>query len=80
VFGAWFQSKEISSLPGRGKEKRTQYRLFTKLTRKISRQLTIAARLSFFNQDRNQTVGVDSIGNVYSGFVSLRYTFDPVIF
>jgi hypothetical protein len=83
ISGSWLQSKEISDRPGGRRQETTQYRAFTTLTRTITSQLSIVGLFSFFIQDQKQgalTAGSDSIGGVYSGFLSLRYTFDPVVF
>jgi len=85
VLGSWIQSKEISEAPGGRKRETTRYRVTTNATRRISRQLSVIAQFSYSNQDENRddnpgTTGSNSIGDLYIGFLSLRYTFDPIRF
>jgi hypothetical protein len=84
VSGTWLQSKEISAVPGTvvggGKQKTTQYRVFTSFTNRISRQLSVTGQFSYFNQDENDVRQSDSIGGIFSGYLSLQYTFDPFVF
>jgi hypothetical protein len=79
--GEWLESKEISETAGITRRETTQYRATTSVTRRITRQLSVTGQFLYFNQDRNQTTfGSQSIGDVYTGFLSLRYTFDPFKF
>jgi len=81
VSGSWIQSKEISEAPGGSKRKTTQYRVITTATRRITRQLSVIGQLLYSNQDENRgATRSNSIGDVYVGFLSLRYTFDPIRF
>jgi len=81
VLGVWLKRKEISEAAGISKLKTTQYRALASVTRRITRQLSVVGQFLYFNQDRNGTTsGSRSIGDVYTGFLSLRYTFDPVKF
>ncbi len=80
IFGSWLESEEITSLPGGRRQKTTQYRAFVSLTRKVARRVSVTTQFSIFDQDENGSTGSGSIGRVYSGFLSLRYTFDPVVF
>jgi hypothetical protein len=85
ILGSWIQSKEISEVLGANKRKTTQYRVRTSLTQRITRQLSVIGQFLYLNQDQNRTgttsgSGSESIGDVYVGFLSLRYTFDPVLF
>jgi hypothetical protein len=83
VQGIWLQSKEVSEATGTNKRKSTQYRAMTSVTRRITRQLSVTGQFLYFNQDQNQNQtasGSQSIGDVYTGSLSLRYTFDPFKF
>jgi hypothetical protein len=85
ILGSWIQSKEISEVSGTSRRKTTQYRVRTSLTQRITRQLSVIGHFLYLNQDQNRTQttggsGSESIGDVYVGFLSLRYTFDPVLF
>jgi hypothetical protein len=80
IFGSWSQRKEISATPGQSKDDTTTYYAFFNLTRRISRQLSIIGRYEYSNQDRDGDPTENSVGGVSSGFISLRYTFEPVAF
>jgi hypothetical protein len=95
VLGKWLQSEEISKVVGANKRKMEQFRVATSVTKRITRQLSVMGQVLYFNQDRNQILDLipnpnpppilipppsRSIGDVYVGFVSLRYTFDPIAF
>jgi hypothetical protein len=83
ILGSWIQSKEISDALGASKRKTTQYRVRTSLTHRITRQLSVVGQFLYLNQDQNRRTGgsgSESIGDVYVGFLSLRYTFDPIFF
>jgi hypothetical protein len=79
-YGTWLQSEEISASTLSGKRKTTQYRAFVSVTHRVSRQLSVVGQVSYFSQDENEAFNSDSIGGVYSGYLALRYTFDPVVF
>ena len=81
VLGKWLKSKEISEVGTASKREMEQFRVATSVTQRITRQLSVMGQFLYFNQDRNQaTPRSQSIGDVYVGFVSLRYTFDPIAF
>ncbi len=82
LYGSWINRKEISaSTIGGRREETGQYRFLTSVTRTISDQLSVIAQYTFYNQhESNQPPGSESVGAVHSGFLSLRYTFDPVVF
>lgn len=81
VLGKWLKSKEISEVASASKREMEQFRVATSVTQRITRQLSVMGQFLYFNQDRNQaTPRSQSIGDVYVGFVSLRYTFDPIRF
>jgi hypothetical protein len=81
VRGTWLRSKEVSEVALATRRKTTQYRLSTSVIRRITRQLSVTGEFLYFNQDQNQSLfGTQSIGDVYVGFLSLRYTFDPIKF
>jgi hypothetical protein len=76
--GSWIQNEEIeaTSLGGRGKT--MLYSIFASATRRISSHISIIGQYSFYIQD--QDAGSESVGPVQTGFLSLRYTFDPLVF
>lgn len=80
AMGAWLQSREIEEVPGGRKQKTTQYRAFASITRRMTRRLSMTGHFSYFNQDQNETARSGSVGDVFSGVLSLRYTFDPIRF
>ncbi len=82
ILAKWLRSEEISSVPGPGGEKleTTQYSGFASLNRRITRRWTVVGQLSFISQDQNDTPRSNAIGEVYSGYLSIRYTFDPIVF
>lgn len=80
AFGSWLQSEEIEEVPGGRKQKTSQYRAFASITRRFTRQLSVLGQFSYFNQDQNETARSGSVGDVFSGFLSVRYTFDPIRF
>jgi hypothetical protein len=81
VQGTWLESKEVAEAVGASKQKTTQYRASVSTTRRITRRMSVIGQFSYFNQDQNQTTfGSQSIGDVYTGFLSVRYIFDPVKF
>jgi len=82
IFGSWLQSKEIEEVPvpGIGNQDRIQFRALVRATRRITRHLSVAGQFSFFTQDQDESAGSESIGEIFSGFLSLQYTFDPVVF
>jgi len=81
ISAAWVHRKEIAETAGR-REETTQYLGYFTLTRRLTRQLSISGQYSFLHQDQNETsfTSQGSIGTIHTGYVSLRYTFDPVVF
>jgi len=78
TLGSWLRSKEIEGVGS--KQETTQYRAFASITRRVTRQLSVMGQFTYYNQDRNSTARSGSVGDVFSGFLSLRYTFDPIRF
>ena len=78
VLGSWLQSEEISRAIANEQET-TQYRVSARFLRNFTRQLSVVGKFSFFFQDQ-EGFGSSDIGSLYSGFLSLRYTFEPVVF
>jgi predicted porin len=81
VEGTWLKSKEINEVARASKRETQQFRVTSSMTKRITGQLSVKGQFMYFNQDENGgTTGSQSIGDVYVGFVSLRYTFDPIAF
>lgn len=80
IYGAWTRRREIAAVPGDYRVETTNYQATGTLTRRITPQLSVSGQFFFLNQDQNGGSSSDSIGQIYSGFVSLRYTFEPVVF
>jgi len=79
--GTWLQSKEISEVRNANRRKITQYRVVVEMAREITRQLSVVGQFWYSNQDENRgATSASSIGDVSVGFISVRYTFDPVRF
>jgi hypothetical protein len=81
VRGSWLRSKEVAEAVRGSKQKTTQYRASTGVTRRFTRRLSVTGGFLYVNQDEDQsTFSTNSIGDVYTGFLSVRYTFDPIQF
>jgi hypothetical protein len=81
LVGSWIAQKEIAETPGASKRETTQYRVTTVVIRRMTRQLSVIGQFQYSNQDEDQGIsGSESIGDLYVGFLSLRYTFDPIRF
>jgi len=86
VLGSWINSKEISDASGGSNRETTRYLVVANAKRRITRQLSVIGQFSYSNQDEKRdgilpgTTRSDSIGDLYVGFLSLRYTFDPIRF
>ena len=80
VSGSWLQNKEIEATTLAGKQETILYSTFASATRIINSHFSIIGQYSFYVQDENQNNGSGSVGPVQTGYVSVRYTFDPLVF
>ncbi len=82
--GSWSQSKEISSgaIAAIGRMDFAQYNVSATAYRQLSRQLSVLVDYAFVLQEQigGSSSSSDSTLDVHTVFLSLRYTFDPVIF
>jgi hypothetical protein len=80
VSGSWLQSKEIEATTRGGRQEVILYSTFASATRTINSHFSIIGQYSFYIQDEDQNNGSGSVGPVQTGFLALRYTFDPLVF
>ncbi len=80
ILAKWLRSEEISSVADGEKLETTQYSGFASLNRRITRRWTVVGQFSFFTQNQNHIRRANEIGAAYSGYLSIRYTFDPIVF
>ncbi len=76
----WNQREEVSQVTGRERLKIGFYQGLMTVTRTITPRVAIIGQYVFSRQSSNGSNGVRSIGDVHTGFLSLRYTFDPFDF
>ena len=77
---SWNRRKEIVAVGTSRRVKFTQYSASFLVSRKISRQLSVVGHYSYRTQDQSGSSNFNSIGDLHLGFLSLRYTFDPIVF
>jgi predicted porin len=80
IYGGWTQRKEISSIPGSAKVDTTNYQAVGTVAHRITPRLSLIGQYAFLNQDQDGGPGTVSIGQVHTGYLALRYTFDPIAF
>lgn len=78
--GAWSRNEEIEATTLGGRQETVLYTTFASVTRIINSHFSIIGQYNFYIQDEDQNNSSGSVGPVHTGFVSVRYTFDPLVF
>lgn len=76
----WNQRQQIVDVPGAVDTDTTQWRAILTNTYKINRKLSLIGQYVFRRQDREGGVNSSFAVDTHTGFLSLRYTFDPITF
>ncbi len=77
---SWNQRKQIVDIEGFGNLDTTQWRAVCTLSYRLSRQLNLIGQYAFRTQEVKGRANFTGVGDIHTGFLSLRYTFDPIIF
>ncbi|MCA9503951.1 MAG: hypothetical protein KC616_12770 [Myxococcales bacterium] len=78
--GSWDQREQILKILGGSRLKVTQYRTQGTLSYRLTRQWQVIGQYAFVRQERDQFFGTSDTIHAHTGFLSLRYTFDPIPF
>ncbi|MFK7894223.1 MAG: hypothetical protein AB8G23_00200 [Myxococcota bacterium] len=76
----WNRRVQIVDVPGLNNLDTTQWRAVLVNTYRINRKLSLIGQYAFLTQDIDGGVNSPGVGDTHTGFLSLRYTFDPIIF